>query len=137
MKKMQISVDTGAVQVDVADQSGKKIGEFEIIPTDVNILKRYKSVEKFFSDVHFEEKPTDDEVVNFSEDIEKQFNYLFDYDVSAGLFARCSPLTVVAGGKVFFEDVFEKLGDAIEKVFDERLKEKEERVEKAVEAYGA
>ena len=41
MEKLTLKVDTGAVTVDVENENGKKIGEFEFVPTDTDIVNRY------------------------------------------------------------------------------------------------
>ena len=57
---MKLTVDTGAVQVDVEDKDGKKIGEFRFNPMDSNILLRYQKVVEFFNGLSFDNDLPDD-----------------------------------------------------------------------------
>ena len=50
---MKLTVNTGAMNIDVENEKGRKIGEFEFIPTDSNILQRYESVVDFFNGIKF------------------------------------------------------------------------------------
>ena len=40
MEKLTLKVDTGAVTVDVENENGMKIGEFEFVPTDTDMKMR-------------------------------------------------------------------------------------------------
>ena len=63
MEKLTLKVDTGAVTVDVENENGKKIGEFEFVPTDTDIVNRYGSVVEFFNNVSFNENEGNEEIV--------------------------------------------------------------------------
>lgn len=83
MEKLTLKVDTGAVTVDVENENGKKIGEFEFVPTDTDIVNRYGSVVEFFNNVSFNENERNEEIVKkFSSQIREQFDHLFNYPVS-------------------------------------------------------
>ena len=75
MEKLTLKVDTGAVTVDVENENGKKIGEFEFVPTDTDIVNRYGSVVEFFNNVSFNENEGNEEIVKkFSSQIREQFD---------------------------------------------------------------
>ena len=76
---LDLSVDTGSLVIDLKNERGRKIGEFEIIPTDTDILKRYEKVVDFFNNVSFGENVTEKEIIKIIErNIEvKVVNFFF------------------------------------------------------------
>ena len=136
MEKLTLKVNTGAVTVNVENENGKKIGEFEFVPTDTDILKRYGSVVDFFNNVSFEENEVNEETVKkFSDQIREQFDHLFNYPVSDSIFSKCGPLTPVQNGDFFFEVVLDGIRCIIEKVTNERVEKKMKKIRKATAKY--
>lgn len=136
MEKLTLKVNTGAVTVDVENESGKKIGEFEFVPTDTDIVNRYGSVVEFFNNVSFDESEKDEEIVKkFSGEIREQFDHLFNYPVSDSIFSKCGPLTPVQNGDFFFEVVLDGIRGIIEKVTNERVEKKMKKIRKATAKY--
>ncbi len=135
---MKLRVETGAVNVEVEDERGEKLGAFQFNPADSNILKRYGKVVDFFNAVSFDDKASEEEqlrqVEALADDIAGQFNYLLGYDVSEGLFGRCGPLTVTKNGDFFFEQALEGVGRLIEQVTKKRLDKKLAKIRKAAAA---
>ena len=128
MEKLTLKVDTGAVTVDVENENGKKIGEFEFVPTDTDIVNRYGSVVEFFNNVSFNENEG-------NEEIREQFDHLFNYPVSDSIFGKCGPLTPVQNGDFFFEVVLDGIRSIIEKVTNERIEKKMKKIRKATAKY--
>lgn len=136
MEKLTLKVDTGAVTVDVENENGKKIGEFEFIPTDTDIVNRYGSVVEFFNNVSFNENEGNEEIVKkFSSQIREQFDHLFNYPVSDSIFSKCGPLTPVQNGDFFFEVVLDGIRGIIENVTNERVEKKMKKIRKATAKY--
>lgn len=136
MEKLTLKIDTGAVTVDVENENGKKIGEFEFVPTDTDIVNRYGSVVEFFNNVSFNENEGNEEIVKkFSSQIRDQFDYLFNYPVSDSIFSRCGPLTPVQNGDFFFEVVLDGIRGIVEKVTNERVEKKMKKIRKATAKY--
>lgn len=136
MEKLTLKVDTGAVTVDVENENGKKIGEFEFIPTDTDIVNRYGSVVEFFNNVSFNENEGNEEIVKkFSSQIRDQFDHLFNYPVSDSIFSKCGPLTPVQNGDFFFEVVLDGIRGIIENVTNERVEKKMKKIRKATAKY--
>lgn len=136
MEKLTLKVDTGAVTVDVENENGKKIGEFEFVPTDTDIVNRYGSVVEFFNNVSFNENEGNEEIVKkFSSQTREQFDHLFNYPVSDSIFSKCGPLTPVQNGDFFFEVVLDGIRSIIEKVTNERVEKKMKKIRKATAKY--
>lgn len=135
---MQLTVDTGAVLIELRDKKGRVIGEVDFVPTDTDILKRYRKVIDYFNGVNLADIPEDkmeETMIKFSNDIREQFDYLFNAPVSDGIFSKCGPLTVVATGDFFFENVIEGLGGLISNTFNERIEKKLKKIKKATAKY--
>lgn len=134
---MKLVVDTGSVVFDLDDAKGRNLGQFEIIPTDSDIIRRYKVVAEKIGGLKISEKPTEDEIMSVSDTVKGQINYLLNYDVSSSVFSVCGPLTVVASGDFFFESVMEAVASAVEQIMNERVDKKMEKVRKATAKYHA
>ena len=136
---MKLRVETGAVTVELEDERGEKLGQFDFNPTDSNILKRYGAVVDFFNGLAYDSTGSDEEQLaamnKLCDDIAGQFDYLLGYEVSAGLFGRCGPLTVTKSGDFFFEKVLESIGGLIEQTTKKRLDKKLARIRKATAKY--
>ena len=136
MEKLTLKVDNGAVTVDVENENGKKIGEFECVPTATDIVNRYGSVVEFFKNVSFNENERNEEIVKkFSSQIREQFDHLFNYPVSDSIFGKCGPLTPVQNGDFFFEVVLDGIRSIIDKVTNERIEKKMKKIRKATAKY--
>ena len=132
---MKLQVDTGAITVDVEDEKGNSVGQFEFNPADSNILKRYGAVVDFFNAVTFDDTLPEDEQITqmnkLADDIGAQFDFLLGYPVAESVFRRCGPLSVMRNGEFFFESVLEGIGGIIEKVTAQRLDKKLKKISKA------
>lgn len=136
MQELKLKVNTGAVLVAVENENGRKIGEFEFIPTDTDIANRYERVVDFFNHVEFrEEADKAEEVRRFSEEIRKQFDLLFNYPVSDGIFSQCGPLTMTQDGDFFFEHVLEGISGIIEQTMSVSLEKKMKKIRNATAKY--
>lgn len=136
---MKLTVATGAVTIDVIDERGKKIGEFDFNPTDSNIFRRYGAVVDFFNSIKLPEGLTEeqmlDEVNKLADEILQQINYLLGYQAADGIFCNCGPLTVTPSGDFFYESVLDGIGGLIEKTTKKRMDKKLARIRKATEKY--
>ncbi len=125
---MKLTVETGAVTVEVEDEHGRAMGSFEFNPADSNIFKRYGAVVDFFNSVTLEDGGTEEQQMErmnaLADDIGGQFDYLLNGNVAAGIFEKCGPLTVTKNGDFFFEQVLEGIGALIEKTTKQRLEKK-------------
>lgn len=140
MEPMKLTIDTGVLTIALEDTSGESLGEFKFNPSDTDILKRYKKVTEWFENVDFSDAGTDDEkidaVIELSEGIKKQFDYLLGYNASETVFARCGALTLVGDGDMYFEKVLEGIAGVVEKTMKQRVAKKKAKIRKYTGKYG-
>lgn len=136
MAELKLKVDTGSVLVPVENERGEQIGEFYFNPLDSNMAKRYDDVIEFFNTFKVDEsKDSFEEIKRLSEEVEKQFDYLFGYNVSEGIFGKCGVFTLLADGFFYYENVIEGIGNLIEQVGEQRVKKLKKRAREAASKY--
>lgn len=133
-KALKLSVDTGSVLIEVDDR-GEKIGEFRFNPADIDIVKRYEKVEEYFNSIKVDENASAEEVLAFTDRIKEQFDYLLNYKVSDSLFSKCNPLTPLANGDFYCENVLDGIANIIENTMNQRLEKKKAKIQKATAKY--
>lgn len=138
-KNLTLTLETGAITIDLIDERGKKIGEFDFNPSDSNIFKRYGKVVDFFNATTFDTETPEEEqmeaINKLADDIAEQLNYLLGYQAANGIFQNCGPLTITPSGDFFFESVLEGVGSIIEKTSKKRVDKKLARIRKATSKY--
>lgn len=134
-EKMKLSVDTGSITVELEDKNGNVIGEFEFVPTDTDILKRFDAVVDAMNNLQMGDNPTAEAIVQTSDTVREQFDYLLGGKVSDGIFAKCGPFTTVKSGNFFFEEVLEGIGNLIESTTKQRINKKLSKARKAAAKY--
>ena len=134
--RMSLQVSTGAQLIDVLNENGRKIGEFEFIPTDLGIIDRYKDVAAFFDGYQFPKDPTEEDLLELESKVKEQFNKLFNYPVADGIFEKCYALTVVEDGDFFFEKVLDGISGLIEQTMKTRVERKKQKIRKYTAKYG-
>ena len=121
---MKLTVDTGAITIELVDKKGNEIGTFDFNPSDSNILARYKNVVNYFSSISERigeaGKAGAEDVTRVSGEIAEQIDYLLGYKVSENF---------------FFERVLDEIAGVIEKVTNQRVEKKLERIRKATAKY--
>ena len=132
---LKLKVDTGKIVVPIEDTDGECLGKMTFIPTDSDILKRYGDVVEFFNSTEFSEGSSEQEIMEYSDHVKEQFDYLFGYKVSEALFQKCGPLTIVSGGEFFFESVLDGISSIIEQITNERIEKRMAKVRKATARY--
>lgn len=134
-KKMSLQVSTGAQLIELKNENGRKIGEFEFIPTALGIIERYKEVASFFDGYQFPKEPTEEDLLALEKGVKEQFDKLFNYPVSDGIFEKCYALTVVEDGDFFFEKVLDGISGLIEQTMKVRVERKKQKIRKYTAKY--
>lgn len=128
---MTLHVDTGSVLINV-DDKGEIIGQFRFNPSDMDILRRYETVIDSLNAITISEDAGADELLRISDEIKKQFDYLLNYNVSEGIFAKCNPFSMTASGVFYFENVLDGIAGLIEKTTNQRVEKKKNKIKKAI-----
>ena len=131
---LTLHVDTGAQIINI-DDKGEIIGQFRFNPTDLDIVKRYEKVVEKISAITLPEEPDEKDILAVSDEIKDSFDYLLNYKVSDGIFAKCNPLTPIANGDFYFENVMDGIANLIEKTMNQRIEKKREKIQKATAKY--
>lgn len=131
---MTLSVDTGSVLINIEDK-GEVIGQFQFNPTDVDIAKRYEKVVDALSAIKIPDDAGMEDLFRVSDEIKKQMDYLLNYNVSDGIFAKCNPFSLTAGGDFYFENVLEGIAGLIERTTKQRIEKKYKKIKKATSKY--
>ncbi len=135
MSENIIKISTGAKRYELQDADGEVIGKFKFNPSDVGIIERYEKVADWFNAIEIGEEFGLPEAIDLSNGIKEQFDYLFGYPVSTGLFTKCNPLSPTENGDFFFEVVVDALVSVVSKETDMRMDKKIKRIQKAVAKY--
>ena len=128
---MTLSVDTGSVLINV-DDKGEIIGQFRFNPSDMDIVRRYETVVDALNAITIAEDAGADELLKISDEIKKQFDYLLNYNVSDGIFAKCNPFSITANGDFYFENVLEGIAGLIQNITNQRIDKKKEKIKEAI-----
>lgn len=131
---LTLHVDTGAQIINI-DDKGEIIGQFRFNPTDLDIVKRYEKVVEKMSAITLPEEPDEKDILAVSDEIKDSFDYLLNYKVSDGIFAKCNPLTPITNGDFYFENVMEGIANLIEKTMNQRIEKKRAKIQKATAKY--
>lgn len=131
---LTLHVDTGAQIINI-DDKGEIIGQFRFNPTDLDIVKRYEKVVEKMSAITLPEEPDEKDILAVSDEIKDSFDYLLNYKVYDGIFAKCNPLTPITNGDFYFENVMEGIANLIEKTMNQRIEKKRAKIQKATSKY--
>lgn len=132
--KLELKIDTGFETIPVFDEDGEQIGQFKFNPSDIDIVKRYKQVVETFNSIVVPENADDNVILEISDKIKEQIDYLLNSKTSDAIFV-CNPLTPLPSGKIFAEEVIEKIAGLIEQVTDKRLEKTKAKIRKATAKY--
>lgn len=127
-----IKIKTGDVSYELKNEHGEHIGTITFNPADYDIIRRAETVEKWFSEFKVKPGVTIDEFLEFTDKVKEQFDYLCNRSVSSDLFTVCNPLTILADGTFYFQQILEIIIDLVRTEVTKRMKASEKRVEAAV-----
>ena len=129
---MTLSVDTGSVLIEVKDRGEEVIGTFRFNPSDMDIIRRYEKVVSSLDEIKIPDEPEPEEMLKVTDEIKKQFDYLLNYNVSDGIFAKCNPFSITANGDFYFENVLEGIAGLIQNITNQRIDKKKEKIKEAI-----
>lgn len=131
-----IKAKTGFKTVKITD-GNEVLGTFRFNPADSNLISRAEEVNAFMRDLKIPENTDEqaDALVNVCNTIAEKIDYLLGCKVSDSVFSVLGPLSIMEDGQLFFEFLLDQIGDIINTVTEERLKNKMERVAAATAEY--
>ena len=122
MEELRRKVKTGALNVVLTNEDDAEIGRFSFNPVDLNIIRRYEEVVANLEKMEVPEDATEKDILELSDRLEEQIDYLLNSKASKSVFAICNPLTLTESGDFFIENIIVEIADVIEQVTDQRIK---------------
>ena len=131
MEELRRKVKTGALNVVLTNEDDTEIGRFSFNPVDLNIIRRYEEVVANLEKMEVPEDATEKDILELSDRLEEQIDYLLNSKASKSVFAICNPLTLTESGDFFIENIIVEIADVIEQVTDQRIKKKQAKIKRA------
>ena len=122
MEELRRKVKTGALNVVLTNEDDEEIGRFPFNPVDLNIVRRYEEVVTNLEKMELPEDATEQDILELSDKLEGQIDYLLNSKASKSVFAICNPLTLTESGDFFIENIIVEIADIIEQVTDRESK---------------
>ena len=135
MEELRRKVKTGALNVVLANEDDAEIGRFSFNPVDLNIIRRYEEVVANLEKMEVPEDATEKDILELSDRLEEQIDYLLNSKASKSIFAICNPLTLTENGDFFIENIIVEIADVIEQVTDQRIQKKQAKIKRATSKY--
>lgn len=135
MEELRRKVKTGSLNVILTNEDDEEIGRFPFNPVDLNIVRRYEEVVANLEKMELPEDATEQDILELSDKLEGQIDYLLNSKASKSVFAICNPLTLTESGDFFIENIIVEIADIIEQVTDQRIKKKRAKIKRATSKY--
>ena len=135
MEELRRKVKTGALNVILTNEDDEEIGRFPFNPVDLNIVRRYEEVVANLEKMELPEDATEQDILELSDKLEGQIDYLLNSKASKSVFAICNPLTLTESGDFFIENIIVEIADIIEQVTDQRIKKKQAKIKRVTSKY--
>lgn len=135
MEELRRKVKTGALNVILTNEGDEEIGRFPFNPVDLNIVRRYEEVVTNLEKMELPEDATEQDILELSDKLEGQIDYLLNSKASKSVFAICNPLTLTESGDFFIENIIVEIADIIEQVTNKRIKKKQAKIKRATSKY--
>lgn len=134
----RIKINDGTKEYEIVNQNDKVLGVFRFNPADTNIIEKYNDVVEGLKEVVGKLGTGDDmeQVVReANKGISEKLDILFGEDTSKTFFSITGPLSPLANGQLFVENILEAIGAVIEKEIHVRLKKVREHMDSYTEKY--
>lgn len=146
-KQIKTSVKAGE-EYEFLDKEGKHLFSIWINPSDVGMVQRAQNLVDYLNSLDLsitkteedsEKEPTLEEasavLKENTEILGEKLDALFNAEISAAIFSVMSPFTPLASGKLYIEEVVEKMLDAITAETNARFKRVQSRQNKYTAKY--
>ena len=135
---MIIQINDGSKTYDIQNQNGEIVASVTFKPNDFNILRRVDAVveemEKIIESI--KDIPPSAKAISEKEDVLKnKINDLFGTDVTTPFFDILGAFSPVGKGRLFVEDVLEKLIGIVRSEYDNETAKEKEKLNEYLEEY--
>lgn len=135
---MIIQINDGSKTYDIQNQNGEIVASVTFKPNDFNILRRVDAVveemEKIIESI--KDIPPSAKAISEKEDVLKnKINDLFGADVTTPFFDILGAFSPVGKGRLFVEDVLEKLIGIVRSEYDNETAKEKEKLNEYLEEY--
>lgn len=137
MAAVQIKTDISLDEYEFVDTDGKVLFSIAFNASDVNLVKRYDEMVGHMDELNIGQprEDTSAALAKAEEEIGKRLDSLLGQPVSKQIFSVMSPFTPLKNGKLYIEEVVEKIGSVIESETGKRLKKVQNRMGKYTAKY--
>nr|DAH20662.1 MAG TPA: tail assembly chaperone [Caudoviricetes sp.] len=135
----QIKTAVEAEEYEFLDASGKPLFTISFHASDIAIIHRYDEVITYLNKLDMSTlqsaENTSEELVRIENELAEQLDKMFNANISEQIYSVMSPFTPLSSGKLYIEEIIEKIGGLIEAETGARLKKVQSRMSKYTAKY--
>ena len=135
----QIKTAVEAEEYEFLDASGKPLFTISFHASDIAIIHRYDEVVAYLNKLDTSTlqnaESTSEELARIENELADQLDKMFNANISDQIYSVMSPFTPLSSGKLYIEEIIEKIGGLIEAETGARLKKVQSRMSKYTAKY--
>lgn len=135
----QIKTAVEAEEYEFLDASGKPLFTISFHASDIAIIHRYDEVVAYLNKLDTSTlqttESTSEELARIENELAEQLDKMFNANISGPIYSVMSPFTPLTSGKLYIEEIIEKIGGLIEAETGARLKKVQSRMSKYTAKY--
>ena len=135
----QIKTAVEAEEYEFLDASGKPLFTISFHASDIAIIHRYDEVVTYLNKLDTSTlqtaENTSEELARIENELAEQLDKMFNANISEPIYSVMSPFTPLTSGKLYIEEIIEKIGGLIEAETGARLKKVQSRMSKYTAKY--
>ena len=135
----QIKTAVEAEEYEFLDASGKPLFTISFHASDIAIIHRYDEVVAYLNKLDTSTlqnaESTSEELARIENELAEQLDKMFNANISEQIYSVMSPFTPLSSGKLYIEEIIEKIGGLIEAETGARLKKVQSRMSKYTAKY--
>nr|DAG29376.1 MAG TPA: tail assembly chaperone [Caudoviricetes sp.] len=135
----QIKTAVEAEEYEFLDASGKPLFTISFHASDIAIIHRYDEVVTYLNKLDTSTlqtaENTSEELARIENELAEQLDKMFNANISEPIYSVMSPFTPLSSGKLYIEEIIEKIGGLIEAETGARLKKVQSRMSKYTAKY--